>query len=143
MVMNSLVDPEMIQELYKASMKGIKIELIIRGICCLKPGIPDVSENITVKSIVGRFLEHCRIFYFKHSGKSTIYMGSADLMQRNLNRRVELVFPGYCAQNNRFPLRQVYLIHLQTSLGHKSKTLQSPRFQGRESRGHDRVTEVR
>lgn len=93
MVMNSLVDPDIIQELYKASMKGIKIELIIRGICCLKPGIPEVSENITVKSIVGRFLEHCRIFYFKHSGKSTIYMGSADLMQRNLNRRVELVFP--------------------------------------------------
>lgn len=93
MVINSLVDPNMIRELYKASMKGIKIELIIRGICCLIPGIKGISENIVVKSIVGRFLEHCRIFYFKHQGQTQIYLGSADLMQRNLNRRVELVFP--------------------------------------------------
>ena len=92
-VINSLVDPEIIRELYKASMKGVQIELIVRGICCLKPGIKGLSENITVKSIVGRFLEHTRIFYFKHSGQSKIFMGSADLMQRNLNRRVELVFP--------------------------------------------------
>lgn len=92
-VMNSLVDPEMIQELYIASGRGIKIELIVRGICCLQPGVKGVSENIRVKSIVGRFLEHSRIFYFKHSGESRIYLGSADLMQRNLNRRVELLFP--------------------------------------------------
>jgi len=93
MVINSLVDPDMIRELYKASMKGIKIELIVRGICCLIPGIKGVSENIVVKSIVGRFLEHCRIFYFKQQGQTQVYLGSADLMQRNLDRRVELVFP--------------------------------------------------
>lgn len=93
MVMNSMVDPEMIRLLYQASMKGIKVDLIIRGICCLKPGLPEVSENISVKSIVGRFLEHPRIFYFKYDKKSHIFLGSADLMQRNLNRRVELVFP--------------------------------------------------
>lgn len=93
MVMNSLVDPNMIRHLYRASIAGVKVELVIRGICCLKPGVKGISENITVKSIVGRFLEHCRIFYFKYNGQSKIYMGSADLMQRNLNRRVELVFP--------------------------------------------------
>lgn len=93
MVMNSLVDPDMIRELYKCSMLGIKVDLIIRGICCLKPGVKGVSENIRVKSIVGRFLEHTRVFYFKSQEGVKIYMGSADLMQRNLNRRVELVFP--------------------------------------------------
>lgn len=93
MVMNQLVDPQMIQSLYKASMKGVKVDLVVRGVCCLRPAVPGVSENITVRSIVGRFLEHCRIFYFKFNGERKIYMGSADLMQRNLNRRVEILFP--------------------------------------------------
>lgn len=93
LAMNSLVDPHMIRDLYKASMAGIKVDLVIRGICCLVPGVKEISENITVKSIVGRFLQHTRIFYFKFNNESQIYLGSADLMQRNLNRRVELVFP--------------------------------------------------
>jgi len=90
---NSLTDPEIINYLYKASKIGVKIKLIIRGMCCLIPGIPQVSENITVTSIVGKFLEHTRIFKFECAGKPKIFMGSADLMPRNLDRRVELLFP--------------------------------------------------
>lgn len=91
--MNSLCDPQIIAALYEASASGVKIDLIVRGICCLKVGIPQVSENITVRSIVGNFLEHSRIFYFENNGDSEIYMGSADWMPRNLDRRVEIVFP--------------------------------------------------
>ena len=91
--MNSLCDPGIIAALYEASANGVKIDLIIRGICCLKIGIPGVSENISVRSIVGNFLEHSRIFYFENNGNAEVYMGSADWMQRNLDKRVEIVFP--------------------------------------------------
>lgn len=91
--MNSLCDREIIAALYKASAAGVKIDLIVRGICCLKIGIPGVSENITVRSIVGNFLEHSRIFYFYANGNEEIYMGSADWMPRNLDKRVEIIFP--------------------------------------------------
>ena len=90
---NSLVDPSIIKLLYKASQAGVKITLIVRGICCLVPGIEGISENIEVRSIVGQLLEHSRIFIFENGGDKKIYMGSADWMQRNLDKRVELVFP--------------------------------------------------
>lgn len=110
---NAIVDPEMIQLLYAASHAGVQVDLLIRGICCLRPGLKNVSENIRVTSVVGRFLEHSRIFYFYNGGKEEIYIGSADLMTRNLNHRVEVVFPVESAEHVRYLRDQVLDLYLK------------------------------
>ncbi len=109
--MNSLVDPDLIKALYRASIAGVKIKLIVRGICCLKPGIKGVSENISVISIIGKYLEHSRIFYFKHA-KPKIYISSADWMPRNMEKRYELMVPIY---NENLAKRLLDILNLQLS----------------------------
>jgi len=119
--MNSICDLDVIAALYEASAAGVKIELIVRGICCLKAGIPGVSENITVRSIVGDFLEHSRIFYFENGGKQDIYMGSADWMPRNLERRVEILFP---VEDGELKLKLIDYLQLQLSDTLKARIMQ-------------------
>jgi len=96
--MNSLTDKDLMMKLYEASIAGVKVELIIRGICCIRPGIPGISENITVTSIVGRFLEHSRIYWFHHNGENKVYLSAADMMTRNMIKRVEILFPVYASE---------------------------------------------
>jgi len=114
---NALVDKAMIQLLYEASRAGVQIDLIVRGMCCLRPGVPGVSENIRVRSIVGRFLEHSRVFWFGNGGREEVYLGSADLMGRNLDRRVEILFPVLDARL----IRQVKTEVLDTCLADTAK----------------------
>ncbi|HEY8219061.1 MAG TPA: RNA degradosome polyphosphate kinase, partial [Methylobacter sp.] len=90
---NAVVEEQSIQALYRASQAGVDIKLIVRGVCCLRPGIPGVSENIEVRSIIGRFLEHARVYAFENGGDREVYASSADLMNRNMFRRVEICFP--------------------------------------------------
>lgn len=119
---NSLVDKEIIEALYDASKAGVKIQLIVRGICCLRPGVKGVSEHITVISIVGRFLEHSRIFYFYNDSNEEIYLSSADWMNRNLDRRVEILFPIEDAEN-KHKIKQFLNIYLSDNV--KARILNS------------------
>jgi polyphosphate kinase len=114
--MNALVDKTCIQALYRASQAGVKINLQVRGICCLRPGLKDLSETITVTSIVGRFLEHARLFYFHNGGDSELFAGSADLMPRNLDRRVELLFPIADPRLREIARRDILEVHLKDNV---------------------------
>jgi polyphosphate kinase len=113
--MNSLVDGRVIRLLYRASQAGVDIDLLVRGMCCLRPQVPGVSENIRVTSVVGRFLEHSRIYYFRNGGEEEIYLGSADLMPRNLDRRVEVLFP-LCSEKLRDRLKRVLDLYLRDNV---------------------------
>lgn len=108
--MNSLCDQELIAALYEASAAGVKIELVVRGICCLKVGIPGISENIEVRSLVGNFLEHSRIYYFLNGGQEEVYLSSADWMPRNLDRRVEILFP---VENEHLKQEVIHVLEIQ------------------------------
>ena len=119
--MNSLCDPGIIAALYEASASGVKIDLIVRGICCLRVGIPGVSENISVRSIVGNFLEHSRIFYFYNDGNPEVFMGSADWMPRNLDRRVEIVFP---VIEEKLKEKALHILHVELEDNVKARVMQ-------------------
>ena len=119
--MNSLCDAGIINALYEASAAGVQIELIVRGICCLKQGVPGMSETIQVRSIVGTFLEHSRIFYFENGGSPEIYMGSADWMPRNLDKRVEILFP---VEDPDLKKEIVHILHTQLEDNTKAHLLQ-------------------
>jgi polyphosphate kinase len=114
--MNSLLEPGIIKEMYAASKAGVKIELIVRGVCTLRPGVPELSENITVRSIVGRFLEHHRIFYFANDGGEDVYLSSADWMDRNIFRRVEVCFPILDPRLKKRVIDEGLKIHLRDSV---------------------------
>ncbi len=118
--MNGLQDPDMIEKLYEAGENGVKINLIIRGICCLNAGIPGFSDNIKAVSIVDRFLEHSRVFYFHHGSEQKIYLSSADWMTRNLSYRVETAFP-ILKENNKSMILD--LLQLQLSDNVKARLL--------------------
>lgn len=123
MKINALQDREIISALYSASQAGVKIQLQVRGICCLRPGIEGISDNITVNTIVGRFLEHSRIYYFHNGGDPVLLLGSADMMPRNLNRRIEILFPILDANIKNVIIKQLLPIHLNDNV--KSRQLRS------------------
>ncbi len=135
--MNSLCDSDIIRALYEASNAGVKIELIVRGICCLKTGIKDLSENITVRSIVGNFLEHARIFYFYNDGFEDVYMGSADWMPRNLDKRVEITFP---VEDEDLKRRVIEILEIQLADTLKAHIMQPDgSYEKQDLRGRDKL----
>src|SRR5947199_6349018 len=121
--MNALLDKDIIMALYRASQAGVEIDLIVRGICALRPGVRGISDHIRVRSVVGRFLEHSRIFYFANGGEEEVYLGSADWMPRNLYERVEVIFPLKDALLRERARRQILAAYLADNV--KARLLQS------------------
>ena len=130
--MNSLCDAGIISSLYEAAAAGVKIELVVRGICCLKTGMPGISENITVRSIVGDFLEHSRIFHFYNNGFEEVYMGSADWMPRNLDKRVEILFP---VEDDALKAEVIHILDIQLTDNEKARILQKNGTYRRAAKG--------
>ena len=114
--MNSLIDTDVVRALYRASQAGVEIDLIVRGMCGLRPGVRGVSHHIRVRSIVGRFLEHSRMYYFRNGGEEQVYLGSADLMTRNLDRRVEVVTPVLDPQSKNYLKDTVLAAYLRDNV---------------------------
>ncbi|MDD7987027.1 polyphosphate kinase 1 [Lentisphaera marina] len=136
---NSLSDPEMIEALYRASQAGVKIDLNIRGICMLKPGLEGLSDNITVVSVIGRYLEHSRIYWFSNGGKEEMYLASADWMSRNLNRRVELMFPVFEAKHKE---RVKHILDTMLSDNRKAHILQPDGTYVKRNRGKNSAQDL-
>ena len=130
--MNSLCDAGIISSLYEAAAAGVKIELVVRGICCLKTGMPGISENITVRSIVGDFLEHSRIFHFYNNGFEEVYMGSADWMPSNLDKRVEILFP---VEDDALKAEVIHILDIQLADNEKARILQKNGTYRRAAKG--------
>ncbi|MEM7081385.1 MAG: polyphosphate kinase 1 [Pseudomonadota bacterium] len=140
--MNSLTDPSIIEALYGASQAGVKIDLLVRGVCCLRPGVKGLSENITVRSIVGRFLEHSRVYYFADSGEDRLYCSSADLMERNLDRRVEACFP-ILQDDLKARLKSELLVDYLSDTGLSWTLLPSGQYERHTARGAPRKVQER
>lgn len=134
--MNSLCDKEIIEKLYEASNAGVQIDLIVRGICCLRPGVKGISDNIRVRSIVGNFLEHARIFYFENDGNDEIYMASADWMPRNLDKRVEIMFP---VEDERLKSQVMHILEVQLSDNEKAHMMKGDGTYEKNRRGRKTV----
>lgn len=134
--MNSLCDQKIIEKLYEASCAGVKIQLIVRGICCLRPGVKGLSDNIEVHSIVGNFLEHARIFYFENDGNEEIYMASADWMPRNLDKRVEIMFP---IEDDELKAQVMHILEVQLKDNEKSHEMKSDGTYEKDRRGRKEV----
>jgi polyphosphate kinase len=136
--MNALVDQRMIRALYRASQAGVKVQLLVRGICCLRPGVAGISENIEVISIVGRFLEHSRIYYFRNGGEEQVYIGSADLMPRNIDHRVEVLVPIRDPKIIRHICDNVLAVYLSDTVKAR-RMLSSGSYQRRSGEGREKV----
>lgn len=138
--LNGLLDPDVIQALYRASQDGVRIDLNVRGLCALRPGVKGLSENIKVSSIVGRFLEHARIYYFRNGGKEEVYLGSSDLMPRNLHKRVEVLFPVLDQSYLRALVDVIFPIHLHDNLKSRDMLPDGTYVKRKAKKGEDLVS---